>query len=294
MERKRLAGSICVFAAGCLWGLIGLFSERLSAFGFSTVSTIFFRALFCFLGVGIYICVKDFNLFYIKLKDIWMFIGMGVVSFTLFNLAYLSSMQLNRSLSTAAVLLYTAPMFVMLMSAVLFKEKITIKKLIALAVAVLGCALVSFGSYDATLLGIIVGLLSGLGYALYSIFSVFALRRYNTLTAVFYAFLFSAVATAPFVNLFDCAGLVAKNPISILHLLGIALISTLLPYLLYTYGLKNIEPSPASIICCIEPVVASLVGFFVFKQYISPIAVIGIAAVICSIFILNIKRKKEE
>ena len=119
------------------------------------------------------------------------------MSLLLFSLCYFKAMD-YMSLSNAAILLYTAPCFVILFSALLFKEKITARKLAAMLIAFTGCCLVSgigAGSKISTT-GILFGLGSGICYALFSIFSRFAINRgYSTFTINFYTCLLAGVVS---------------------------------------------------------------------------------------------------
>lgn len=137
--------------------------------------------------------------FKVKLRDLWCFLGSGVVSLLFFTFCYFQAMTLM-SLSAAAILLYTAPAIVTLFSALLFKERLTAMKLVAVVLAFLGCALVSglgSGSMTLSTAGILYGLGAGFGYAMYSIFARFALERgYSSNTINFYSCLLAAVGAA--------------------------------------------------------------------------------------------------
>ena len=137
--------------------------------------------------------------FRVKPKDFWCFFGSGVCALLFFTWCYFHAINLM-SLSAAAILLYTAPTIVMLLSAVFFKERITPLKLAALVLAFLGCVLVSgVGGAGARLTaqGVLFGLGSGIGYALYSIFARFALDRgYSSSTINFYSCLLAALGAA--------------------------------------------------------------------------------------------------
>lgn len=110
-----------------------------------------------------------------RLRDAWCFFGSGVVSLLFFTFCYFQAMN-YMSLSAAAILLYTAPAIVTLLSALLFKERLTGLKLLAVLLAFLGCALVSgLGAGDMALstAGILYGLGAGvvtcyLPYLLYT------------------------------------------------------------------------------------------------------------------------------
>lgn len=133
----------------------------------------------------------------------------GTFSVVFFNIAYFMTIE-QTTLSVAAILLYTAPCFVMVMSALLFHEKVTRTKGAALVLALFGCACTTGifhgvgGSVPA--FGIFTGIASGFCYALYSIFGHIALKKYGTVTVTAYTFLVAAVSLLPFINMGEIAG----------------------------------------------------------------------------------------
>ena len=137
---KKHNAVISVILAGILWGLIGVFIKKLSAFGFDSVQIAFIRMLIASLSFSLFILIKDKSLLRINIKDIWMFVGTGIISVSLFNICYFYTI-IHSEASLAVVLLYTSPVFVVLISALLFKEKITINKVIALVISFAGCVL---------------------------------------------------------------------------------------------------------------------------------------------------------
>lgn len=288
-SNKKIFSALFIALAGALWGTIGISSTYLSNAGFSVLQTTCLRSVITVIILGGCIIIQNPKLFKTRMKDLWLFAGMGIVSFVLFNLAYFTSMRLNKSLSTACILLYTAPVFVMLLSSVLFHEKTTRKKLLALGLAIGGCVLVSGLGGNVTGTGFLFGLASGLGYALYSIFSIFALKTNNFFTAIFYAFLFASLGTVPFANWIDVFELTIKNPPSLIYLFVISVFSTILPYIFYTMGLRHIEASKASIIACVEPLVATLVGLLVFGQTLSFFSFVGMAMILLAVILLNVQ-----
>lgn len=288
---------LLVLAAGSLWGMMGLFVRGLSLDGLSSVEMVFFRTVVALIFMFAIILIKDKNLLIIKLKDIWCFIGSGIISLCFFNICYFATIQ-RTSMAVAAILLYTSPVFVMIFSAILFKEKLTVKKIIALMLAVFGCTLVtgvlSEGESVLNLTGILIGIGAGVGYALYSIFGRYALERgYKSETISFYTFLFCSIgllAASPFVSLIGVTvnKIMMGNPVrDILLICGIALFVTVLPYLLYTLGLSGIENSKAGIVASIEPVVASVLGLIVYGEVLSVTSVVGIIMVLIAIVILS-------
>lgn len=286
---KKSFNIFLVSLSGILWGLIGLFTTPLKSAGIDSVSVIAVRSTLTAIMLGVILLIFDKKLFKIRLCDLWQFIGMGIVSFAFFNICYLKSMELNNSLGTACILMYTAPIFIMLLSAILFKEKITPLKIICLILATLGCTLISGGG-RVTPLGFIFGLGSGIGYGLYSIFSIYALRKYSFLTATFYAFCFSAVGLALFCDWDKVIHSVSLDYSIALLFLGLAALITVLPYIIYTCGLRVVPASEASVIACVEPIVAALVGLMFYEQTMGISGLIGMGLILSAVVILSYKK----
>lgn len=282
-----------VLLAGTLWGCIGIFVRRYNEIGLSSMQTVAVRMVIAAVLFSLFVLIYKRSLFIIRLKDIWIFIGSGVISVGLFTYCYFSSIELS-SLSVAAVLLYTAPAFVMLFSLIFFKEKMTIPKAISLVLAVLGCAMttgVIGGALNVTLAGFLFGLGSGVCYALYSIFSRFALNRgYEPFTITLYTFLFSAIFCLCVTDIRPVVKVVFADWGSAGYALLFALVSCVLPYVFYTLGLKYIRSSTASIIATVEPVVATIIGAVVFSEPLNvPFGYLGVALVFLSVVLINIK-----
>ena len=291
---KKLA-VFFVLIAGTLWGCIGIFVRRYNSMGLSSMQTVAIRMVIAAVLFALFVLIYKRSLFIIHLKDIWIFIGSGVISVGLFTYCYFSSIELS-SLSVAAVLLYTAPAFVMLFSLIFFKEKMTVMKGISLILAVLGCAMttgVIGGNLTVTLAGFLFGLGSGICYALYSIFSRFALDRgYEPFTITLYTFLFSAVFCLCVTDIRPVAGVVFAGFGSVGYAVLFALVSCVLPYVFYTLGLKYIKSSTASIIATVEPVVATVVGAVVFAEPLAvPFGYLGVGLVFLSVVLINIRFK---
>lgn len=291
---KRLA-PLAVLAAGTLWGFMGLFVRKLNAAGLSSMDVAQVRITTGLLVVGLYLLLTKRDRFRVRPRDLWCFFGTGIVSLLLFSVCYFQAMT-YASLSVAAVLLYTAPIFVMLMSVILFRERLNRKKVLALALAFSGCILVSgIGSDTAvSTIGLLLGLGSGFFYALYSIFGRYAINRgYDSWTMTVYTFLFCAVGCAPFANWNGIAAAIAGDRTLLLWILGLGVVTAFLPYLLYSLGLQYMESSKASILASIEPVVGTLVGTFVFHEAITVSGIAGILLVLSSIAILSAPIRKK-
>ena len=280
----------CILGGGALWGLMGVFTRNLSARGFDSPGTLIVRFAIASLLFGITLLVVDPKLFRVRLRDVWCFLGAGICSLLFFTYFYFQAIA-TMSLSVAAILLYTAPSMVMVMSLFIFKERLTPMKLAALVMAFAGCCLVSgLGGADAvSLRGIIYGLCSGFGYALYSIFARLALDRgYDSRTINFYACLLATVGACVIWGGTEPVQLMFASGGNVLWCIATGVISCYLPYLLYTYGLGGVEAGKASVMASVEPVVATLVGILVFREEMTALTAAGVLLVLGAVVLLNL------
>ena len=287
-KKNSFLPQLCVLLAGTLWGCIGLFNRRLLGAGLSVQTLVLVRNSGGLLVLGLLGLVLDRSVFRVRLRDLPIFLGTGVVSILLFTLCYFSCQRLC-SLAVAAVLLYTAPAFVVLLAALLWKEKLTKRKLLALLLAFLGCLLVTglwSGDLQVTAWGALLGLCSGLFYGLYSIFGRYALARYAPGAVTFYTFLFAALGALVFLNPAEVAACFASTETA-LPALGLILLCTVAPYLLYTRGLAGLESGKAAILASVEPVVAALVGVLAFGEAMDLGIVGGLVCIVASVVILR-------
>jgi len=289
-NKNKNFSPLLIFLAGMLWGSMGLFVRRLSVYGFTTPDILLIRVSLPLVLLLVYMLIFSRDSLKVKIRDLWCFVGTGILSLLFFNYCYFRAMSIT-DLSVAAVLLYTAPAFVMVMSFFLFKESFTGRKVIALVLTFIGCVFVTGlvgGVQEVSAKGILFGLGAGFGYALYSIFGRYAIMRgYGSLTITFYTFLFSFIGSCFIASPVEvCAG-VSANPGVILWAVGIGIFCTILPYILYTAGLANVENGKASIIASIEPITATVLGALIFGETLDVFGVIGIALVLGGILLCN-------
>ena len=175
------------------------------------------------------------------------------------------------------------------LSAVFFREPITRGKLLALVLAFLGCVAVSGvldGGGAVSSQGLLWGLGAGFGYALYSIFAKFALKKYDTLTVITYTFLVATVGSFFLITPSHTVGVLKSCPESIWLLVVYGIITGAAAYYCYTKGLEKTPPAKASVIATAEPVVATLTGMF-FGEIPSVYGICGIFLVIFAVLYLQ-------
>lgn len=288
--QKKSARRACaaILAAAALWGVIGIWNRRLMVAGLSPTSIVTVRNCGGMVLLGLVLAVRDRSVFRVRREHLKYFFGTGVVSVVLFTACYFSCQKLC-SLAVASVLLYTAPSFVVLLSALLWRERVTGRKLAALGLTLVGCALVCglfSGQVTVTAAGVLLGLGAGFFYALYSIFGRYALAHYDSMTVTMWTFLFAGPASLVLLRPSELAAAFSA-PGTWLTAAGLVAVSTAAPYLLYTWGLARVESGRASILASLEPVVASLAGTLLFHEPLSAATLAGIACVLAGVSILR-------
>ena len=297
MEKaRRNIGPALILLAGCFWGSMGIFVRRLTDYGFSSIQIVAIRVTLAALIFCMLLLIKDPSGFRISVKDIPLFLGLGFGSILFFTVCYFTAITMM-PLSTAAILLYTSPIWIMLMSVLFFREKLTGRKLLALVLAFAGCVLVSGISGEGmTLPGLLVGLGSGIGYGLYSILGTVALRRYSPYTVTTYTFAFAALGAWLICRPAEMLAKFAAAP----NLPGLvffcvltALVTAVIPFLAYTLGLQTVEASRAGILATVEPLVATLIGVAVFSEPLTLLSGLGILLILAAVVLLNGKTESE-
>lgn len=287
---------ISILLAGVFWGVIGLFTRNLAADGITSSGVLIIRSGGCAVLFTLWVLVKDPKLLKVSPKDIWLFFCFGVLATFFFTYCYYQSIDLG-SLSAACTLMYSAPVFVMLISLFVFGERFSRRKLMALLCAVAGCTLVSGvleGDSSLSTAGVIYGLLAGIGYAFYSVcIKALSNRGYHTATINAYGWLLCTVAGIIVWGVKPAAPMVESGRAALLCG-GLIVVSGFIPSLLYSLGLRGEEAGKGAVMASVEPVVASIAGFVAFGEAPSALAIVGIVLVLSAVALLNTGGKERE
>lgn len=287
-EQKKGLAYASILAAATLWGINGLWNRKLLAGGLSPMGIVALRNLGAMALLSVIFAVRDRSIFRVRKEHLKYLFGAGVFGVALFS-CFCFTCQKLCSLAVASVLLYTAPVFVLLLSAVLWREPVTRKKLLALGLTLSGCMLVCGlfdGGQNATPFGILMGVGAGFFYSLYSIFGRYATAHYQPIKVTVWTFIFAGPASLLLLRPADIKLVIASPQIILLAMFAM-IVSTVLPYLFYTWGLARVDPGRASIIAAFEPVVASLTGVWAFGETMSAFGIVGIVCVLAGICILR-------
>ena len=296
-KNRRNMGPGLILLAGVFWGSMGIFVRKLGEYGFSSIQIVSIRVTLAAVIFCLLLAVKDPGGFRISLRDLPLFLGLGFGSVLFFTVCYFTAIRMM-PLSTAAILLYTSPIWILLMSVLFFREKLSGRKLAALVMAFGGCVLVSgISGGGLSLKGLLVGLGAGIGYGLYSILGTVALRRYSPYTVTTWTFVLAAVGSwligRPAELLAKIGG--AENPAGlVLFCILTAVVTAVIPFLAYTLGLRSVEAGRAGILATVEPMVATLFGILVFGEKLTLLSGLGMLLILAAVVLLNGKGEAGE
>ncbi len=270
-------GGLFVLAAALRWSSLGVAGRFAFRAGVVPLEAGFYRAAISFICLLVLLVATNRRALRIRPGDLGLFAAFGLIGVAAFFVIYMTAIN-TTTVATAAILLYTAPAFVIVLSSLLFGETLTTPKAIAVAWAFTGCLLVGRG-YDLSSLrlnlpGVLAGLASGLAYALYTIFGKTSLRRYTPLTTLTYTLGFGtiflgtlALATGVIPRAHPSSGWIA--------LVYLALVTTRLAQALYLAGLRYIDAGPASLLATVEPVTAAMLGYIVLGERLEGLQIAG-------------------
>ena len=290
-----------VILSGVFWGSSCLFVDYLKTHTPATsVQITAIRIVFAAIVLNLWLIIKGkgFSLYKISGRSWLLCVVSGIGSVLAMGMFYYSCM-VETSAAVAVILLYTAPLFVMIMSLFFFKEKMNVQKIIAFIIAIVGCALVSgiASGSKISALGIFLGLMSGFTYSLYGIFtSLFMKENKDTLTFTALSFLFAALGALVISKPWEIVKFtleVENLPLTLIMYLLLAVCTAVIPFFLYSKGIEGVKPDIASILAFSEPLMACVFGTAVLGQKMDVFGVIGIVCVCAAIVVLNVNFKKK-
>ncbi len=282
-----------ILIAASLWGGIGVFVQVLASAGLTSMQSVSIRNLTAAGVFFLYLLLTDRQALKIDPRHWYYFFGSGVCALFMFNWCYFKTIEAS-SMSVAAVLLYTSPIFVVMMSAILFKEAITLQKLVALIITFVGCVLATGlfpeGQNSLSLGVVIQGMGAGFGYALYSVLSKLILRTYPSTTVTFYTLLACGLFSLPISGLYARTDLLTNGTFW-LGALGLGIVCCAVPSFLFTDGMVHAEVGKASILSTAELLVASVLGILAYHDEVTVFKLLGMAAIFGAILLLNRRPK---
>ena len=265
----------------------------------------FWRNFFVIACALPFLALSKTKLLKIQQSDIGFLLIFGG-ALAIFNILWTLAVTLSGA-SVATVLVYSSGGFTAILAYIFLKETLGLKKISAVALCLTGCLFVSgatsLEAWQTNPLGIVTGLLSGLLYAVYSLMGRRATQRnLNPWTTLFYTFLFAAIILL-IINLLPISLIpsTAQSPGDMFYLgtqwrgwlllLALAAGPTLIGFGLYNTSLGMLPSSTANLILTLEPVITGVIAFFLLRERLTPIQLIGSFLIISALVVLQIRRR---
>ena len=279
-----------MLVAATLWGSIGIFYKFIIGdYGLSPLSAVMARGtVSCAILIG-GLAIFRRDLLRVKRRDVPYFAVMGFVTTTLVYVLYAYAITLA-GVSIAAVLQYTAPVFVTIIAWRAFHERLDRAKIAALLLALAGVALIArvYNPSGAVInpLGLLCGVGTGLCFGLYSIFSKRAVKMYSPWTVTTYNISFGMLFLALF-QMPATITAVAAAPGAIPFIIAMAVGPTVAAHALYLSGLTHVPASNASIMATWEPATATILAYVILGETLDGPQLLGALAIMLGVILLS-------
>jgi drug/metabolite transporter, DME family len=226
-------------------------------------------------------------------RDLLQFFLLGILGVAVSNYFYYVAIQ-RTNVATAIILQYTAPVWVLLYTAIREAKRPSARRSGAVALAVAGCALavglVGSGGFRMDTLGVAAALLAAFSFAFYNVGGHKVLARYDRWIVL----LWVLAATSIF-------WLIVNPPWKVIaahygwqqwgFMLVFSLLSVLGPFSCYFAGLQHLEPTRAIVASCLEPVFSILIAALVLGELLRPIQTLGILLVLIAIVMIQLPER---
>lgn len=290
VRMTELIGFIYVLLAGLGFGFLGVFGRLGFQRGLSVGEILTWRFLLAAVLLWTYLFLFKRKLIQLSLKQILISSALGVFGYSLFSTLYFMSIQ-GISISLAALLLFTFPIFVNVGAYFFLKEKMTLKQVISLIFATLGIAILVWGPlFINSFSAVIYALLAAVSYAIYVLVSGRVQQGVEPLSSSLYVITSAGIALLLFHQpSFD--RLLHFSNYEYLIFLGLATVCTVAPLTLFLAGLQRLSSSKASLVVMIEPVVAAIAAWLILDEKLSLAQAAGALLVLFSLFLNATKSK---
>lgn len=278
---KSWIGTVQIITAAVCWGTLGIFSTFLYESGFNGLQIAILRIVTAALLILVMLPKLWSQLAKLSTGH-WLGLGLqsliGVLGMTVcyvFAVIYVGA-------GTAVALLYTAPVFSLVFSHFLLKEHITKQSALLALLAVIGVGLTTAGSSNSANWGIVLGLLSGVCYSLYGVLGKRAMHHAHSAPLVFFTSIISSAVVLLFVPAtYETFGKLIQLPsMTWGYALGLSLLGTVAPFLLYMKALEKLPATRASVFTIFEPLTALFLAMLLLEQALAPIQYFGVVLIL--------------
>lgn len=300
LSNKGIGFVLATFSA-IFWGTNGTFCTLLDNLGFDTLSIAILAPSFNLVFFSILLLATNKTGFKVGWR-IFCFLFIGGLSSAVTNISFVKSVSYF-PVGIVSTLIFCNVFVIMVLSRIVFKNKITFKKIGAAITAIFGVCLVldvfSQGfHYNSK--GLIWIAITIIAWASMMVLEKYLLEQGVDGNAILmyvalFAVLILSISISPLAVMSNIIEISAQtNGYALLVILGFGLIPQIGCYSLYMKGLKYIEPSYVQIMYSLDPVVASILGFIVFNQTMNPSNIIGIFLILGVVIFIQISEHRAE
>jgi len=277
----HFVGVLFIVVYGIFGGASPIFARISYGSGADPITFLFLR--FVIASVFLVPLIKLKGVSYPRGQSLLILILMGAVAYVVMTFGYFTALTMV-SASLVVILVYTYPVFVILISRCFFGEPITIRKTGALCLAIGGIILLVGLEGGGKTLGIFLALAASLFYALYTIFGSRVMRKGDAFSSSTVIILSTAAVYGGLV-LVRGAHFPTTTP-GWISIIAIALLSTVIGYLLFFSGLKRIGPTVTSIVTNTELVVAVILSVVFLEESITFPKLLGGTMILSAVLLL--------
>lgn len=290
---KDSKGYLLIIGAAFLWGASATLAKFLLNQHLDTLLIVQTRSTFSCLVMFVCLVLFSQKHLHVKLTDLWRLALLGILGLAGANFFYYFTIK-ESSVATAITIQYTAPLFVMTYEIWKKEERFSAVKVIAAFLSLLGCVLAvtgfDFSAMRITTLGVLTGIGSILSFAFLTISTRHVLARYTAWTVTFYSIVFASffwlILNPPWKIIEQSPTMQVWGTLFVL-----AMLSVLVPNLLYSGGLRYLVPSRAVITSTLEPIVAIVTAAFFLDEVLTFLQAVGAFFVILAIIVLQLRRE---
>lgn len=282
---RRVSLVAVVISAAC-FGTLGVLTQLAYRQGAAPLPLLAWRFALVSLLMAAYQLVRNASVLRVGLGDLGRYAALSLSGYGASSVCFFFALQFATP-SVVAVLLYTYPAMVAVLSAVFLGERLTRARVAAIALTFAGCALVVglfSGQAQASGTGIALGLGAALGYSVFNLLSYRSMKSKPRMVLMTYTFGISAIAIGAITLATGGTLSVAAWPITLWGLLAlIVLVPTFIAVLLYLNGIRRLGPAQAAIVSTAEPLFTIALSAVVLHERLTPLQMAGAALVVAGV-----------